>query len=253
MSEATHLIKRYTNGRLYDATEKKYVTMSDIEALADAGTGFRVVVSKTDEDITEEIVSKLSPEKPAEKEKGKKAKGGAKAAKTMDVSKAEEEEPEDETPFSSVIGGLLKKGGGLFSGVPRKSMDLWHSAMTMAEEEFDKRVRQLVKGKEISETEAKRLKDEILGFTGNLKSWLGENVEERINDVMSMMNLATRDQLDCLAEKIEALNEKLATLERMEKEGGDIPEGVAVEKPEKAPEDVSEEGVEEKPEEKAEE
>ena len=253
MTEATHLIKRYTNGRLYDATEKKYVTMADIEALADAGTGFRVVVSKTDEDITEEIVSKLSPEKTAEKEKGKKAKAGAKAAKTRDVATAQDEEPEDETPFSSVIGGLLKKGGGLFSGVPRKSMELWHGAMTMAEEEFDKRVRQLVKGKEISETEAKRLKDEVLGFTNNLKSWLGENVEERINDVMSMMNLATRDQLDGLAEKIEALNEKLEALERMDKEREDISEGVAVEKSEEATEEVSEESIEEKPEEKPEE
>ena len=249
MTEAMHLIKRYTNGRLYDATEKKYVTMSDIEALADAGTGFRVVVSKTDEDITEEIVSKLSPEKNAEKEKRKKAKAGAKATKTTEVAKAEDEEPEDETPFSSVIGGLFKKGGGLFSGVPRKSLELWHSAMTMAEEEFDKRVRQLVKGKEISETEAKRLKDEVLGFTNNLKSWLGENVEDRINDVMSMMNLATRDQLDGLAEKIEALNEKLEALERMEKER----EGIAVEKPEEAPAEVPEESVEEKPEEKADE
>ena len=253
MTEATHLIKRYTNGRLYDATEKKYVTMADIEGLADAGTAFRVVVSKTDKDITEEIVSKLSPEKTAEKEKGKRAKAKAKAEKSKVVAKAEEDEPEDETPFSSVIGSFLKKGGGVFSGVPRKSMELWQSAMTMAEEEFDKRVRQLVKGKEISETEANRLKDEIMGFTNNLKSWLGENVEERINDVMSMMNLATRDQLDGLADKIEALNEKLETLERMEKEREGVAASVAAESPEERPEEETKEDIGEKQEENPEE
>ena len=110
-----------------------------------------------------------------------------------------------------------------------------------------------MKGKEISETEANRLKDEILGFTNNLKSWLGENVEERINDVMSMMNLATRDQLDGLADKIEALNEKLETLERMEKEREGVAASVAAESPEETPEEETKEDIGEKQEENPEE
>jgi polyhydroxyalkanoate synthesis regulator protein len=213
MAGTKHLVKKYANGRLYDATDKKYVTMADIEKFMDGGVAFSVVVSKTDEDITETVKAKL---------KGEKAAAGAKkkAAKVTPVveAKTTPETVSDSDELSSLLGRLLRKGSDSLSEFPRKSAELWHGAMGMAEEEFDKRVKQLVKGREISESEAKRLREEVGGFARNLKGWLGDKVEERIEDMASMMNLATRDQLEELESKIEALNAKLEALEKLEPE-----------------------------------
>jgi polyhydroxyalkanoate synthesis regulator phasin len=233
MTDTVHLVKRYANGRLYDATDKKYITMKELGEFANAGIAFSVVVSKTDEDITETVIAKLKGSESAEKiKKGKSnRKAGAKTkTKPKKTEKKKVDADIDADEPSNIIARLLQMSGSAFTDLPRKSAGLWQSAMTMAEGEFDKRVKQLVKGKEMSESEALRLKDEILGFTKNLKSWLGDNVEDRIADVLSVMKLATRDQLEELSERIEELNNKLDALERMESEREDSPEGVVTEK-----------------------
>ncbi len=249
MAETIHLIKKYANGRLYDATDKKYVTTAELAEFMENDVSFSVVVSKTDEDITESVVAKLKEDLHAETDKKAKptvkpkmkAKTETDKGKEKHRTKAEEEEistndgpSEFEVP-KSILGRLLRKGGVAFSEVPRKSAELFQSAMTMAEEEFDKRVKQLVKGKELSESESKRLKEEIFGLAKHLKSWLGDNVEERVNDMLSMMNLATRDQLDALEDKIDQLNQKLEALSKTDAERKAppvevVPEGFA-EKP----------------------
>jgi polyhydroxyalkanoate synthesis regulator phasin len=127
------------------------------------------------------------------------------------ASKAKPDEP------IGIFSQLLFKGGGMFAGYAREYADLWHNAMSMAEEEFDKRVKQLISAKELSETEAGEVKKEIFGMVRNLKNWVGANVEERIHNIISTMNLATRSQVEELTEKINDLNTKLAMLERMEK------------------------------------
>ncbi len=232
MADTIHLIKKYANGRLYDATDKKYVTTAELSEFVAGGVSFSVVVSKTEEDITESVVAKLKEELGVEAEKKAKpiVKPKMKSGAEPDKGKAKPRTPTEEEDISpeegpseaeepkSILGRLLRKSGVAISEVPRKSAELFQSAMTMAEEEFDKRVKNLAKGKELSESESKRLKEEIFGFAKNVKSWVGDNVEERVNDMLSMMNLATRDQLDALEVKIDQLNQKLEALTRVEAE-----------------------------------
>lgn len=231
MSEMMHEIKKYANGRLYDTTRKKYITMREIEEFMRTGTAFRVVVSKTNEDISDSIIAKLKEEEMSSAEKitgdhpVKKPKVGpsleahkkpevVSLEKTGTESKGRPESPDDES--GGILGKVLRMGETALAGYNQKYADLWHSAMTMAEDEFEKRVRQLVRTKELSESEAGKVKQEITGFTRNMQKWLGGNVEERIEEVLSKMNLATRDQMEKLAEKIDELNKKLDVLERME-------------------------------------
>ncbi len=54
-----HLIKKYPNRRLYDTTISAYVTLEDILKLVKAGERFRVVDSKTEEDITRGILLQI--------------------------------------------------------------------------------------------------------------------------------------------------------------------------------------------------
>jgi polyhydroxyalkanoate synthesis regulator protein len=231
MSEMMHEIKKYANGRLYDTTRKKYITMREIEEFMRTGTAFRVVVSKTNEDISDSIIAKLKEEEMSSAEKitgdhsvkkpkvvpsleAHKKPEVVSLEKTGTESKGRPESHDDES--GGILGKVLRMGETALAGYNQKYADLWHSAMTMAEDEFEKRVRQLVRTKELSESEAGKVKQEITGFTRNMQKWLGGNVEERIEEVLSKMNLATRDQMEKLAEKIDELNKKLDVLERME-------------------------------------
>ena len=50
------LIKKYTNRRLYDASQSRHITLDDIRNLVIAGERVRVVEDKTNEDITRLIL-----------------------------------------------------------------------------------------------------------------------------------------------------------------------------------------------------
>jgi len=51
-AEAARLIKRYPNRKLYDASERRYVTLEELQGLVGAGTEVRVVDQKTGDDVT---------------------------------------------------------------------------------------------------------------------------------------------------------------------------------------------------------
>lgn len=50
------VIKKYPNRRLYDTTESRYITLSDIRALVVADVAFRVIDKKSGDDITRLIL-----------------------------------------------------------------------------------------------------------------------------------------------------------------------------------------------------
>jgi polyhydroxyalkanoate synthesis regulator phasin len=229
--EIMHRIKKYANGRLYDSTSKKYITMEELEDFVRTGVIFTVVVSKTDEDITDSVIAKVKEDMKSESLKKTENKPKIKPKVKPKIQARKQSRPKVKAESQSaeprsILSQLLLKGGETFTGCARGYGDLWHSAMTLAEEELDKRIKQLVRAKEVSESEAGRMKKEIIGFVKNLKNWLGENVEERIHSIISTMNLATRNQVDELAEKIDDLNLKLAMMERIESEREDSPEGI---------------------------
>jgi polyhydroxyalkanoate synthesis regulator phasin len=87
----------------------------------------------------------------------------------------------------------------------------------MAEDEVDKLVNMLVKNKEISKSEAKKLRSEIVGYTDSVKGWISDSVDKRINEVVEMMNLATKDEISSLAKKVNVLEKKIKQFEINEK------------------------------------
>lgn len=228
MTEIMHHIKKYANGRLYDVTDKKYINIEDVKDFVRTEVPFNVVVSKTGEDITKNIIEKVKKEMKfttVRKQTKPKPKPKVKAKiKAKQSTEAKEKAGMEIDEKHSILSQLIQKGGETFNECTRVYADLWHSAMNMAEEQFDKRIKQLVKAKEVSETEAGEMKNEIIGFVQNFKAWVGSNLEERILDIISAMNLASRSQVEKLSKKIDSLNKKLAMLERMEKEREVSPE-----------------------------
>ena len=65
MSEATRLIKKYPNRRLYDTKTSVYITLADVKKLVVEGEEFQVVDAKTSEDLTRSILLQIILEEEA--------------------------------------------------------------------------------------------------------------------------------------------------------------------------------------------
>lgn len=59
MTEATRIIKKYPNRRLYDTAASSYITLADVKQLVLDQVDFRVVDAKTNEDLTRSILLQI--------------------------------------------------------------------------------------------------------------------------------------------------------------------------------------------------
>jgi polyhydroxyalkanoate synthesis regulator phasin len=75
----------------------------------------------------------------------------------------------------------------------------------------------LVNDKEISRSEGSKLKKEITGYTDSLKNWIRENIDRRINEVLDVMNLASKDHIADLSARIDKVSQRLKKLENSRK------------------------------------
>ena len=117
---------------------------------------------------------------------------------------------------SRVLIQLLRKGPGTLVDYGKKYVSLWDRALTMADEEIDKLVDRLVKEKEISESEGCALKKDMTGRAEDLKKWVGEKIDQRVDEILDAMNLVTKDQVAGLTEEIKALTRKIEKLEKLQ-------------------------------------
>ena len=182
-----HRIKKYANRKMYDTADKTYVSLEQVARLIKSGEEVSIIDNKTGEDLTAAIVSRLIG-------RDKKEKGSVVSPRIMMQ--------------------LLRKGGDTLTDYAKKYTSLWQNALTMAEDEVDKLVGGLVSSKELSRAEGSRLKKEITGYTDSLKSWIGEQVDRRMNEALSAMNLASRDQVEALNAKIDKLTKEVARLQK---------------------------------------
>ena len=182
-----HKIKRYANRKLYDTKTKKYITLDKIAKLLKAGEEVSVLDNKTGEDITAATVSQIL----------------ARSKKTQADNGA-----------SNVMIQLLRKGPGTLVDYGKKYISLWDRALTMADEEIDRLVERLVNEKEITPSEGNRLKKDMLNRAEDLKKWVGEKTDQRVNEALDLMNLASREQVSQLTEKIDKLTRKVQNLEK---------------------------------------
>jgi len=185
-----HKVKKYANRKMYDTTDKKYISMDNLAKLIKSGKEVCIIDNKTGEDLTTSIVSQLI---------------------------ARDKSSQDKVVSSKVLMDLLRKGGDTLSDYAKKYVSLWQGALTMAEDEVDKLVTLLVKDKELSRSEGRNLKKEIVGYTDSLKTWIRESIDRQISDVLGVMNLASKDQVEDLAAGIDQLTKRMEKLEKSKK------------------------------------
>lgn len=182
-----HKIKKYVNRKMYDTTDKRYVSMEQVARLIKSGEEVSIIDNKTGEDLTAAIVSRLI---------------------------GQEKEEKGSVVSPRIMMQLLRKGGDTLTDYAKKYTSLWQNALTMAEDEVDKVVGTLVKDKALSRAEGSRLKQEITGYTDSLKSWIGDRVDRHMNEALAAMNLASRDQVAALTAKIDKLSREVARLKK---------------------------------------
>lgn len=187
-------IKRYANRKLYDTTDRKYITLTRLTEMVKEGEEISVIDNTTGEDITASVLAKL-------------------------ISHGEKEEHENLS--ASALMRLIRKGGDTVADYAKKYSTIWQSAMALAEDETEKLVNKLIKDRELSESEGRNLKKEIRGYTESLKMWISATIDKRIKEMLDVMNLADRQQVVQLTEAIDRLTEKVDGLEKQLKQKTD--------------------------------
>ncbi len=191
-----YTIKKYANGRFYDTVTKNYITRPQISELLNSGKKISIINTTDGKDITSDILSKMKTKET--KQKAKAAKSGVKKAGSG----------------AALVDFLRKSGDALFD-YGKKYASMWQNLMTMSREEIDKLINLLVKDNKLSELEADKLKKEIQRYRDNIQKWFSKNVDRRINEILSRMNLANRDQILKLTSKIDLLNKKIQQIEKL--------------------------------------
>jgi len=181
-----HRIKKYANRKLYDTTDKKYISRTRLSELIRQGQDIVIIDNETGEDLTASIVSGLI------------ATTRGKAGGTVS---------------SNVLIQLFRKGGNALTDYAKRYVSFWQRSFTMAEEEIDDMVKGLVKSKEISKSEGVRLKKEVIGFTTALKGWISDTIDRRLKELLAGTNLASKDHITALNLRITTLEKKLKALE----------------------------------------
>lgn len=184
-----HIVKKYANRKMYDTTMKRYLTMDRLAELIKAGEEVSIIDNETGEDLTSNIVTQLLAREDTSTNMDGKVPAG-------------------------VLMQVLRRGRGTLFGYGKKYIALFQSAMTMSLDEIEKLVNSLVKEKELSESEGRNLKDEIIGLANHLKSWIIDNIDQRISDALKVVNRSSKAQVSELAERLDALEERVTALEK---------------------------------------
>ena len=198
-------IKRYANGRFYDTQEKTFIRREQIAGMIAAKKRFVIVDTKSGDDITEEITAQILAKEGAEAKQGSRAAESGAGSGSSEGAGAE--------PGGSLLEFLRKSGDSLFQW-GRKYAARGQDLLSESWQELDRRINRLVSEKKISEGEGRDLKEEIFRHSETLRSWLGSRVERAVEEMTQRMNLVSREELDVLDERIKALEQRVAQLEK---------------------------------------
>ena len=189
-------IKKYANRKLYDTEAKQYISMDGLAELIRSGEEIEVIDNTSGEDITVSVLSQLLARQSGQRGNGLSA---------------------------GTLSELLRRGGGTLAEVARKSFTFGHSALHLAEDELDKIAGLLSGGVEMSEEEGRKLKQEIQSYAGMFKEWASEKIDQRINDIMEKMKIASRERADALDMRLSQLERRIRDLESKTAAGGESP------------------------------
>ena len=181
------IIKRYSNRKLYDTEDKRYITLEQIAQLVRDGQDIKVVENQTGEDLTNVTLSQILLEQEKRKEGG--------LPKTFFMN-------------------LIQRSSSTVSDFLRKNVLQYFDQAFQAEERISQDLDKLVERGEMEPKEAEALEAEIKTRTQTLKQRLDELVERRVQDVLSKLSIPSKAEIDRLRAQIDALSAQVEELSK---------------------------------------
>lgn len=171
------LVKRYANRKLYDVTERRYITLDEISELIQDGQEIQVVDKTSGDDITEQVLSK--------------------------VIVASAQQPAGPLP-KNVLVGLIQRPSDAFLGYVRKTFSAGVETVNQVDS-FVKSLREFVRldghGPEAEE------------LAPALRNVIEEFVQESVQERLGHLELASRGELERLKKQIRLLEQKIEKLQ----------------------------------------
>jgi len=183
-----YIIKKYSNRKLYDTKEKKYVNLSEISRLIREGAEVKVIDNETKEDITSLILAQII----VEQEKTKKIML-----------------PSIFSPLK-----ILKKGGEDMLNLSKKMFLAGIGTLSLTKEKAIKIADDLIKRGELSQSESKEFVVNLLDKAEKEKDKLLEKIKPDIEKSIEKMNFASKKSVDNLEKKIDELGNKIDQLSK---------------------------------------
>ncbi|MBI2567746.1 MAG: phasin family protein [Candidatus Schekmanbacteria bacterium] len=184
MAEA-RIIKKYSNRKLYDTVESRYITLDDIANLIQSQVEIKVIDNESGEDLSRQTLAQVV----LEQEKKKK--------NLLPIPELKE---------------LIHKGSGSFMEYVRKSLGAGADAISYAEAEIDRLFRRLVERGQLTDEEARKLFKEMVGRFGQGRQYLESKFEERVQQALGTVHISSATELERLEERVEHLEARLVEL-----------------------------------------
>jgi polyhydroxyalkanoate synthesis repressor PhaR len=171
----SRVVKRYANRKLYDTTDKRYVTLDQIATLIREGEEIKVIDNESGEDLTSVTLSQILVEQE------KKREGGLP---------------------KNFLNELVKSSTTLFDYL-RKTLGSWLSAAQISEEAIERNIDELVKKGQLSLDEGRKLKNDIVLRTREYLDRIDKTIETRVTEALERLSIPKKSDVDALRERLE--------------------------------------------------
>ncbi|MBX7220940.1 MAG: hypothetical protein K1Y36_13400 [Blastocatellia bacterium] len=172
-------IKRYANRKLYDVTERRYITLDEISELIQNNEEIQVIDKVTGEDITENVLSK--------------------------VVVASANQPDGALP-KNVLVSLIQRPGDAFMGYVRKTITTGFETVNHFER-LSKTLRDLLRPDANGDTAATE------ELAPALRSAIESYVQESVQAHLAELKFAERSEVERLRQQVRSLERQLKALQ----------------------------------------
>ena len=183
-----HHIKKYANRKLYDNTEKRYVSMDDIAGFIKSDEEIIIIDNVTNKDITQEVVSQLV---------GREFNGQAR-----------------KLPLS-ILSQLLRKRSGNIVDYSKKYLSFWQGALSYASDGLGKIDTLVRRDKNSAENDEESEEDRELSKNKVMEAFLNNKIDHRLETMLNRRDQVSMEQFSQLQQSITRLETNMETVKKM--------------------------------------
>ncbi len=194
-SSNVRVIKRYSNRRLYDSTDKRTITHKDLKQLLAAGESIQIIENKSGRDVTVESLSRmLAGESPSWSNNQNQLRN---------------------------LSELITEGGTLSMSILRNTILASIGVFNLTKKKAEEVVDQLIKSGDLTKSQRKEAVMELLDKADKSTEEFREKVTKQASKVgtevqaaVEKLKVAKKNDLDALNKKVDKLIRSMAKLDK---------------------------------------